>query len=250
MSELVSIITPTYNSAKYIAETIQSVQNQTYQDWKMIIVDDCSQDETVEIIQELMEEDSRIHLFQLSKNSGAAKARNFGIEKVTGKYMTFLDADDIWFTDFIQNSIETIKKIGVNFVFSSYKRSNEDLEFIYSDFIVPEKVTYTDILKTNSISCLTAFINVGALGIKKMPDILKRQDMGLWLKYLKEIPFAYGIQEPKAIYRIRENSLSRNKKNLLKYQWQFYREVEKLSFLSSIYYMLHWMYRGFMKYRN
>ena len=250
MSELVSIITPTYNSAKYIAETIQSVQKQTYKNWEMIIIDDCSQDNTIEIIQELMEEDSRIHLFQLNKNSGAAKARNFGIEKVTGKYMTFLDADDIWFTDFMQNSIETIKKTGINFVFSSYKRSNENLEFVYSDFIVPEKVTYTDILKTNSISCLTAFINVKALGIKKMPDILKRQDMGLWLKYLKEIPFAYGVQEPKAIYRIRENSLSRNKKNLLKYQWQFYREVEKLSFLSSIYYMLHWMYRGFMKYRN
>ena len=250
MSELVSIITPTYNSAKYIAETIQSAQNQTHKNWEMIIVDDCSQDNTVEIIQDLMEEDHRIHLFQLSKNSGAAKARNFGIEKVTGKYMTFLDADDIWFTDFMQNSIETIKTTGINFVFSSYKRSNEKLEFVYSDFVVPEKVTYTDILKTNSISCLTAFINVEALGIKKMPDILKRQDMGLWLKYLKEIPFAYGIQEPKAIYRIRENSLSRNKKNLLKYQWQFYREVEKLSFLSSIYYMLHWMYRGFMKYRN
>jgi teichuronic acid biosynthesis glycosyltransferase TuaG len=250
MSELVSIITPTYNSAKYIAETIQSVQNQTHQNWKTIIIDDCSQDNTIEIIQELMEEDSRIHLFQLSKNSGAAKARNFGIEKVTGKYMTFLDADDIWFPDFMQNSIETIKNTGINFVFSSYKRSNENLEFVYSDFVVPEKVTYTDILKTNSISCLTAFINVEVLGIKKMPDVLKRQDMGLWLKYLKEIPFAYGVQEPKAIYRIRENSLSRNKKNLLKYQWQFYREVEKLSFLSSIYYMLHWMYRGFMKYRN
>ncbi|WP_394757896.1 glycosyltransferase family 2 protein [Flavobacterium sp.] len=250
MNELVSIITPTYNSAKYIAETIQSVQNQTHRNWQMIIVDDCSKDETVEIIQNFMDEDSRIHLFQLNKNSGAAKARNFGIEKVTGKYMTFLDADDIWFADFIENSIKTINEKKINFVFSSYKRSNEELEFIYSDFIVPEKVTYTDILKTNSISCLTAFINVEALGIKKMPDVLKRQDMGLWLQYLKEIPFAYGIQEPKAIYRIRENSLSRNKKNLLKYQWQFYREVEKISFLSSIYYMLHWMYRGFMKYRN
>ncbi|MEO8234827.1 MAG: glycosyltransferase family 2 protein [Flavobacterium sp.] len=250
MNELVSIITPTYNSAKYISETIQSVQKQTHKNWEMIIVDDCSQDETVEIIQNFMDEDHRIHLLQLNKNSGAAKARNFAIEKITGKYMTFLDADDIWFTDFIQNSIKTIKEKGINFVFSSYKRSNEDLEFIYSDFIVPKKVTYTDILKTNSISCLTAFINVEVLGIKKMPDVLKRQDMGLWLQYLKEIPYAYGIQEPKAIYRIRENSLSRNKKNLLKYQWQFYREVEKLSFLSSIYYMLHWMYRGFKKYRN
>ena len=250
MNELVSIITPSFNSEKFISDTIKSVQNQTYSNWEMIIVDDFSQDTTVEMVQNFMDEDIRIHLVQLNKNSGAAKARNFGIEKISGKYMTFLDADDIWFSDFIENSIETIKKSGINFVFSSYKRSNENLEFIYSDFIVPKKVTYTDILKTNSISCLTAFIDVEILGVKKMPDILKRQDMGLWLKYLKEIPFAYGIQEPKAIYRIRENSLSRNKKNLLKYQWNFYYYVEKLGFFPSVYYMIHWMVRGFLKYRN
>ena len=169
MTDLVSIITPTYNSAKYIAETIQSVQKQSYKNWEMIIVDDYSSDKTVEIIQNLMDEDLRIHLIQLNKNSGAAKARNAAIEKISGQYMAFLDADDIWFPNFIENSIKTIKKTGINFVFSSYKRSNEALEFVYSDFIVPEKVTYSDILKTNSISCLTAFINVEVLGIKKCP---------------------------------------------------------------------------------
>ena len=164
--------------------------------------------------------------------------------------MTFLDADDIWFPNFIENSIATINRTNVSFVFSSYRRSNENLEFVYSDFIVPKKVTYTDILKSNSISCLTAFLDIEKLGKKFMPIIRKRQDMGLWLKYLKEIPYAYGIQEPQAIYRIRENSLSRKKSDLIKYQWQFYREVEKLTVFQSIYYMLHWMYRGFMKYRN
>lgn len=250
MNDLVSIITPTFNSEKFISATIQSVLKQSYPNWEMIIVDDCSTDKTVEIIQNLMEEDIRIHLIKLNRNSGASKARNEAIKLVQGSYMTFLDADDIWFSDFIKNSIETIKQTGIPFVFSSYRRSNEDLEFVYSDFIVPQKVTYTDILKTNSISCLTAFLDVKTLGVKLMPDIRKRQDMGLWLKYLKEIPFAYGIQKPQAIYRIRENSLSRNKKNLIKYQWQFYREVEKLGFFESIYYMLHWMYRGFMKYRS
>lgn len=250
MNGLVSIITPTYNSAKYIAQTIHSVQQQSYTNWEMLIVDDCSTDATVEIIQNLMDDDNRIHLIKLSKNSGASKARNEAIQQVKGDFMTFLDADDIWFPDFIKNSIQTIQETGIPFVFSSYRRSNEDLEFVYSDFIVPQKVNYTDILKTNSISCLTAFLDVKTLGVKKMPDILKRQDMGLWLQYLKEIPFAYGIQEPQAIYRIRENSLSRNKKSLLKYQWQFYREVEKLSILASAYYMIQWMVRGFLKYRN
>ena len=250
MSGLVSIITPSYNSAKYIAETIQSVQNQTYTNWEMLIVDDCSLDNTEEIIRKIQQTDSRIHFFKLDQNSGSGIARNKGIEHVSGDYMTFIDSDDIWFPDFIKNSIEAIQTSKTPFVFSSYRRSNEDLEFVYSDFIIPQKVTYTDILKSNSISCLTAFLDIKTLGKKFMPKIRKRQDMGLWLQYLKEIPFAYGIQEPQAIYRIRENSLSRNKSNLLKYQWEFYRDVEKLNIFQSIYYMLHWMYRGFMKYRN
>lgn len=250
MNSLVSIVTPTFNSAKYIAATIQSVQNQTHPNWEMIIVDDCSNDTTIDIVKNFIAKDNRIQLYQLELNSGPAVARNKGIENVSGKYMTFLDADDIWFEDFIENSIKTIDETKIPFVFSSYKRSDEELNFIYSDFIVPKKVTYTDILKSNSISCLTAFLDIEALGKKFMPLIRKRQDMGLWLQYLKEIPFAYGIQEPKAIYRIRENSLSRKKSNLIKYQWQFYREVEKLNVFQSTYYMLHWMYRGFMKYRN
>lgn len=250
MNALVSIITPTFNSAKYIAETIQSVQNQTYSNWEMIIVDDASSDDTIAVVEKIQNKDSRIFLVKLQNNVGPAIARNAGIQKASGQYMTFLDADDIWFVDFIENSIRTIQETGISFVFSSYRRANEALEFVYSDFIVPQKVTYTDILKTNSISCLTAFLDIEKLGKKEMPIIHKRQDMGLWLKYLKEIPFAYGIQEPKAIYRIRKNSLSRKKSDLIKYQWQFYREVEKLSVFQSFYYMLHWAIRGFLKYRN
>ena len=250
MNALVSIITPAYNSAKFIAETIQSVQNQTHENWEMIVVDDGSSDETVAIVQAFIDKDKRIQCYKLAQNSGPAVARNFAIEKAKGAFMTFIDADDIWFPNFIENSIKTIEKTGVSFVFSSYKRSNENLEFVYSDFIVPQKVTYTDILKSNSISCLTAFVDIKTLGKKYMPLIRKRQDMGLWLNYLKVIPFAYGIQETQAIYRIRENSLSRKKSDLIYYQWQFYREVEQLNIFQSLYYMAHWMYRGFMKYRN
>jgi glycosyltransferase involved in cell wall biosynthesis len=250
MNALVSIITPSYNSAKFIAETIQSVQNQTYPNWEMIIVDDGSSDETDNVVLSIIQNDNRIQFHKLSQNSGPAVARNTGIKKASGYYMTFIDADDIWFPTFIENNIKTIQKTGIPFVFSSYRRANEQLEFVYSDFIVPHKVSYTDILKSNSISCLTAFLDIKKLGKKYMPLIRKRQDMGLWLNYLKVIPFAHGIQETQAIYRIRENSLSRKKSDLIKYQWQFYREVEKLNIFQSAYYMLHWMYRGFMKYRN
>jgi glycosyltransferase involved in cell wall biosynthesis len=250
MDALVSIITPSYNSEKFIAETILSVQNQTYTNWEMIIIDDGSSDITEQVVFAILKNDSRIQFHKLDTNSGPAVARNKGIELAKGDYLTFIDADDIWFPNFIANSIKTIQETKIPFVFSSYRRSNENLEFVYSDFIVPEKVTYSDILKSNSISCLTAFVDVTILGKKFMPLIRKRQDMGLWLQYLKEIPYAYGIQETQAIYRIRENSLSRKKSDLIKYQWKFYREVEKLNIFQSVYYMLHWMYRGFMKYRN
>ena len=250
MRPLVSIVTPSYNSEKFIAATIASVQNQTVSDWEMIIIDDCSIDSTTKIVSQIASADPRIKLVTLATNSGPAVARNAGIEIASGKYLTFLDADDVWFPDFIESSINAINTNKIPFVFSSYRRSDENLNFVFSDFIVPQKVTYFDILKSNSISCLTAFIDVEVLGKKTMPEIYKRQDMGLWLKYLKEIPYAYGIQEPKAIYRIRKNSLSRKKSDLLKYQWQFYRKVENLDFLSSGYYICHWMWRGFMKYRR
>ena len=249
-NSLVSIITPTYNSANYIAECVASVQAQTYKNFEMIIVDDASTDETVSIVADLAKKDSRLSLVQLTSNSGAAVSRNVGIERISGRYMTFIDADDIWMPVFIERSIETIKNESCPFVFASYKRMDENLTPLLSDFIVPDRVTYYDILKSNSISCLTAFVDIGELGKKYMPLIRKRQDMGLWLAYLKETDYAKGIKEPMAIYRIRKNSLSRNKWALLRSQWVFYRVSEKLSLVQTFYYMAHWIVRGFLKYRN
>ena len=186
MNDLVSIITPCFNSEKFIVETVKSVQNQTYKNWELLITDDGSTDNSVKIIKELIELDDRIKIFTI-ENSGPAKARNNSIKKAKGKYLAFLDSDDIWFPKFIETSILKIKNTE-GFVFSSYQRVDENtLKPIYKDFIVPSKVSYTDILKTNSISCLTAFIDVDKLGKKFMPDVLYRQDMGLWLMYLKKI---------------------------------------------------------------
>ncbi len=250
MKDLVSVITPVHNSAKYIGECIESVQAQTHADFEMIIIDDASSDSSTEIVKAYQKNDNRIKLISLDKNMGPAVARNKGIEMASGRYMTFLDGDDIWFPHMIAKSIETINTKNSGFVFSSYKRYDEDLQPLLSDFIVPDKVNYWDILKSNSISCLTAFIDVGMLGKKYMPLIRKRQDMGLWLAYLKEIDFATGIKEPLAIYRIRKGSLSRNKYALLKYQWEFYTKFEKLNYLEAAYYMFQWVIRGVLKYRN
>ncbi len=250
MNELVSIVTPVYNSEKHIEETIKSVQSQTYGNWEHILVDDCSSDKSELIIKACQAKDSRIKFHQLEKNSGAGVARNKAIGMAEGKYLTFLDADDLWLPTFIQTSLNAQKSYKASFVFASYKRLDENLSPLLKDFIVPKKVSYHDVLKSNPISCLTAFINIDELGKKYMPLIRKRQDLGLWVQYLKEVDYAFGILEPLAIYRIREDSLSRDKKKVLKYQWEFYRKVEKIGFFQSLYYILNWMFRGFLKYYN
>ena len=247
MNPLVSIITPNYNASKFILETIESVIGQTYKNWELIIVDDCSTDDSVTIIENFIKKDSRIKLLKLNVNSGPAVARNKGISTCKGSFMTFIDSDDLWLSNFLETSIKYIKK-SQGFVFASYHRFDENLKPMYKDFIVPNRVTYSDVLKTNSISCLTAFIDVDRLGKLKMPEILYRQDMGLWLQYLKNVDYAIGIKKPLAIYRIRKTSHSRNKFNLILHQWSYYRNTEALSIPYSIYYFSLWMFYGLKKY--
>jgi teichuronic acid biosynthesis glycosyltransferase TuaG len=249
-NSLVTIITPSYNSESFIEEMIQAVLNQTYSNWELLITDDCSTDNTRSIIQNFAERDNRIKLYRLNTNSGAGVARNNSIKHASGHYMTFCDSDDLWEKDFLEKSMHFSRINNAPFVFSSYFRKNENLSKVYTSFIVPKKVNYKSVLKTCPISCLTAFINIDQLGKKYMPELKKRQDAALWLAYLKEIDYAYGIKEPLATYRMRENSLSRNKYKVIKYQWQLYRKSEKISFLKSIRLMAYWFYNGFMKYFN
>lgn len=249
MKPLVSIITPNYNCEQFIEATIQSVLKQTYEVWEWNIIDDGSTDNSLQIIEDYCILDARIKLVKSTINQGPAKSRNKGIELSKGSFLTFIDADDLWLPTFLESSLNFVKK-SEGLVFSSYHRFDENLQPKYKDFIVPLKVSYSDVLKTNSISCLTAFIDVEKLGKMYMPDILFRQDMGLWLNYLKRIEVALGNQKPLAIYRIRENSLSRNKAKLLRPQWDFYRKTEKLSKIRSLYYFILWMKNGLIKYYN
>lgn len=246
-SKLVSIITPCYNSENYISETIKSVQNQTHKNWEMLITDDGSTDNSINIIEEFIKEDDRIKLFK-NKNAGPAKARNNSIKHVTGHYMAFLDSDDLWFSTFLEKSIEFCEK-SEGFVCASYEMKNDDHKEVYPALIVPERATYHQILKTNTIGCLTAFIDVKKLGIEYMPEVAYRQDMGLWIKYLEKIKYVYGNKEILAKYRVRDSSLSGNKKKLLIPQWNFYRKVSHKNILMSSYYMIVWAYYGLRKYR-
>jgi glycosyltransferase involved in cell wall biosynthesis len=247
MKPLISIVTACFNAASFIEYTIKSVKNQTIDDWEWIIVDDGSTDKSVEIINQLIEDDYRIRLIALNVNSGPAFTRNKGIELAAGKYLTFIDADDYWYPTFLEENLKRINQTQ-GFLCSSYEMYNESLSLKIGSLMVPKKVNYNSILKTNTISCLTAFIDIEKLGKEYMPEIRYRQDMGLWLKYLKKISYVEGIQECLAIYRIRENSHSRSKLNLLKHQWFFYREVAQLNWIKSLYFFSIWVFYGLRKY--
>lgn len=248
MNNKVSIITANYNGEKYIIDTIKSVLSQTHKNWEMIIIDDASSDNSCNIINNFCKKDKRIRFIKLEQNSGPAVTRNKGIELANGRYITFIDNDDLWHKNFLQTMVSFIEKNNITFAYASYERKNESLEKDFGTFIVPEKVSYYDILKSCPISCLTAMYDTSKIGKMYMPNILKRQDYGLWLRILKKVKYAYGVKTPLAIYRIRPNSVSRNKLKAASYQWKIYRDVEKFSLIKCCYYFVNYAINGIIKY--
>lgn len=233
---LVSIITPVYNSEKYLAENIASVQSQTYANWEHILVDDCSTDKSADIILQCAAQDSRIKYIKLLKNSGAGIARNTAIKAAKGKYIAFLDSDDLWHPDKLKKQITFMEKNECYFSFTSYDIINEKGSVIKKNVEAKKTITYQVALYKNPIGCLTVIYDVQFFGKQLMPSIRKRQDYALWLKLLKTTN-AYGINESLASYRKTTNSISSNKWNLIRYEWKIYREEEKLSLLSSSFYL-------------
>lgn len=246
--DTVSIITPSYNCESHISETIESVILQSYQNWEMLIVDDCSVDESRSRILEFTKKENRIKLIQLSENGGAAVARNKAIELATGRYIAFLDSDDKWKPKKLEKQIAFMQKTGIAFSYTAYDVIDEEGTKM-TEFIPPKSLTYHDLLKTCSIGCLTAVYDTQQLGKVYMPLFRKRQDYGLWLDILKKTPEARGILEPLAEYRIRKDSISSNKINAAKYQWSIYRDLERLNFLKTLYYFIHYTINGMRKYK-
>lgn len=234
---LVSIITPVYNSEKFLASNIASVQAQTYANWEQILVDDCSTDKSADIILECAAKDSRIKYIKLQKNSGAGIARNTAIKAAKGKYIAFLDSDDLWHPKKLYLQIHFMKVNNYHFTFTDYDMVNEAGQKISKLFKTKPVVSYKKALFKNPIGCLTVIFDVGFFGKQYMPAIRKRQDYALWLKLLKKTN-GYGLSECLSSYRIGNESISSNKFDLLKYEWKIYREVEGLSYLKSSFYLI------------
>lgn len=248
-NELVSIITPTYNSALTIAYTIQSVLAQSYSQWQMFIVDDASTDNTVDIIKKWQALDDRILLIQLDCNSGAAIARNTAIKLATGRYIAFLDSDDRWLEDKLTQHIGFMTKHKAGLSFTAYKKVSEQGNHI-NDMGVPAQINYTQLLKCNVIGCLTAIYDTHKIGKVYMPEIRTRQDYGLWLYILKnKVKVAHGLNKVLATYLVREDSISANKKSAAISTFKLYRDVENLGSIRSLYCFFGYAIRGVVRSR-
>jgi teichuronic acid biosynthesis glycosyltransferase TuaG len=243
----VSIITPSFKSEKFISQTIESVLSQTYVNWEMIIVDDFSPDNSNEIIEKYCEKYSRIKLIKLKKNSGPAVARNRAIEEAKGRYIAFLDADDLWHFEKLEKQISFMENNKHELSYTSYSTMNESGKPLANIINARSTLCYKELLKSNKIGCLSAIYDTNRMGKIYMPLIKKRQDYGLWLRILKKVDYAYGIDEILGTYRIVSNSVSSNKIGLIKYNYLLFREHENFSILKSLYYLGWNIYIKIMK---
>lgn len=237
---LVSVITPTYNCGAYIGETIASVQQQTYKNWEMIIVDDCSTDNTKEVVQQYAALDSRIHYYCLEKNSGAAIARTKAMEQAQGEYMAFLDSDDLWHKSKLKKQLKFMQIHDIAISCTSYEQIDEEGKALGKARKAIPRTNYNRMLLDCPVGNSTVMYNVEKLGKFEVPNIRKRNDDALWLTMLKKEQYIYGLRSVLMHYRIRQDSISKNKFKVIRYHWILYREIEGLSVARSIFHIGYW----------
>ena len=235
--KLVSIIIPVYNASRFLEETINSIQEQTYSNWEAIFIDDCSSDNSYNLIKKHQKEDKRIKLIKNKTNSGAAVSRNNGIDHAEGDYLCFLDADDKWHPEKLEKQINFMQELNCEFSFTGYQFANEKCNPNGKIVSVPDKINYKQALKNTTIWTSTVMFDMNKLSKEdiRMPNIKRGQDTATWWKVLKKIKYAYGLNEVLSYYRRTNNSLSANKLTALKRTWNLYRNVEHLNILSSFY---------------
>ncbi len=234
MKDLISIIVPVYNAEKFLDETIKTVLNQTYKNWELILVNDCSTDNSKDIIKKYTK-DKRIKLINNKVNSRAAISRNNGIKESIGTFLCFLDADDQWDKEKLEKQIKFMKEKDCAFSFTGYEFADENCIPNGKKVYVPEKLNYKQALKNTTIWTSTVMFNMTKLSKEDifMPNV-KSEDTASWWSILKKVDFAYGLNEILSFYRRSEGTLSSNKIEAIKRIWNLYRNVEHLSFFKSM----------------
>ena len=239
---LVSIITPTFNSAKFILQTIQSVQLQSYKNWELIIVDDCSVDDSVKIIASAILKDNRIKFIQNQKNSGAGISRNNALKFANGRFVAFLDSDDLWKPEKLLKQVNYMLLNKVPFTFSFYDCIDENGNSLKRRIEAPKNLTYQKLFYCNFVGNLTGIYDTHFFGKIPISEIRKRQDWILWLTILKKIKVSKPIPESLAFYRVRNDSISSSKFSLIKSNYNVYRLFHQRSIIKSFWCMICFLF--------
>lgn len=244
----VSVITPVYNAHSFLKECIQSVINQSYNNWELLIIDDCSTDNSISIIQKFLQIDSRIKYYKTDKPSGSPiLPRNIGIENAKGRYIAFLDSDDAWLPNKLETQLRMFEQYeDMAICFSNYEKMTEKGERNNRIVQAPAITSYKQLLLGNVIGCLTAVYDTAKVG-KVFFQNHSHEDYILWLEILKKGYTARNTNTVEALYRVRENSVSSNKLRTLSWQWDIYRNVENIGLLRSCYYFMNYAYRAYKK---
>ena len=245
---LVSIIIPMYNCAPYFDETIASVMAQTFGNWEAVCVDDCSSDGSFALASSYAAKDPRIKVFKNEKNLGAAATRNAALERCTGRYIAYLDSDDVWMPEKLQMQLDFMSSKDIGVCITGYQTVEHDGTF-RNEVRVPARTNYKQML-SNTLTCThTMVIDLEKVdrSLLVMPDIRAGQDLATWLNVLKAGHDIYGLDAILAKYRQHENSISSNKKKAIKRTWHVYRDIEHLSVARSAYCFCGYAFHAFKK---
>lgn len=246
---LVSVVMPAYNAEKYIGQAIESVQKQTYTNWELIVVDDCSTDNTYEIVKEYSQKDFRIKLLKNQKNQGVSYTRKNGVEASAGEWIAFLDSDDAWHHEKLEKQLVCQKQYGAKLVFTASAFMNSEGKRLDWVLHVPQVIGYRKLLKQNLISNSSVLIEKKSyLECAVLADDI-HEDFACWLKFLRQGNQAYGVGEPLLIYRLSATSKSGNKLKAAKMNWKTYRIIG-LNNVQSAYYMMWYVVNSIFKYKH
>lgn len=246
---MISIIMPAYNAEKTLEYAVRSVLVQTYKDFELIIINDCSKDRTPVLIQDLMREDSRIRTINNDKNSGVSLTRHRGVETANGEWLAFLDSDDAWMPDKLEKQVALQRKSGANLLFTGSSFINADGKRINAILHAPERIGYRKLLKQNLISNSSVMVRKALYQKHESLGDNMHEDFTCWLKALRSGETAYGIDEPLLIYRLSPTSKSGNKVKAARMNWNTYRAIG-LNVFQAAYYEAWYVVNGLLKYRK